>query len=143
VFQRNFEAYSQGRFASWTAWTAPDTMSAGRGGAPVGMSEADLRSVNTIPPRMLIKAGSVLIVPRSTPSQKDVTSHVADNGQLSLAPEVVTRRTTVKARKGESVATVASHASKTQAPSRSSTSKVAKRSNAKAKAKVIVKTKKR
>jgi membrane-bound lytic murein transglycosylase D len=36
-----------------------------------------------------------------------VTSHVAENGQLSLAPEVVTRRVNVKARKGETVATLA------------------------------------
>ena len=42
---------------------------------------------------MLIKAGSVLIVPRTRQAQDDVASHVADNGQLSLAPEIVTRRT--------------------------------------------------
>ena len=30
-----------------------------------GMSEADLRAINNVPPRMLIKAGSTLIVPRS------------------------------------------------------------------------------
>jgi len=32
---------------------------------------------------------------------------VADTGQVSLAPEIVTRRTTVKARRGESVASIA------------------------------------
>ena len=56
---------------------------------------------------MLIKAGSVLIVPRSAKVQNDVTSHVADNGQLNLAPERVTRRTTVKAGKRDSVASIA------------------------------------
>jgi membrane-bound lytic murein transglycosylase D len=39
--------------------------------------------------------------------ETDVTSHVADTAQVSFAPEIVTRRTTVKARKGESVATIA------------------------------------
>ena len=73
----------------------------------VGMSENDLRSVNNIPPRMLIKAGSTLLVPRSAKMETDVASHVADNAQMSLAPEIVTRRTTVKARKGETVATIA------------------------------------
>ena len=72
-----------------------------------GMSEADLRGVNNIPPRMLIKSGSTLLVPRSAKMEDDVASHVADNGQVSLAPEIVTRRTTVKARKGESVASIA------------------------------------
>ncbi|MEZ0309071.1 MAG: transglycosylase SLT domain-containing protein [Ramlibacter sp.] len=107
VFQRNFEAHTAGQYASWTAWSAPATMSVADAARRVGMSEADLRSVNTIPPRMLIKAGSVLIVPRSAKVQDDVTSHVADNGQLNLAPEQVTRKTTIKAGKHDTVASVA------------------------------------
>ncbi len=107
VFQRNFEAYSQGQYASWTAWTAPSTMNPAEAARRTGMNEADLRGVNNIPPRMLIKAGSTLLVPRSAKIETDVTSHVADNAQVSFAPEVVTRRTMVKARKGESVATIA------------------------------------
>ena len=107
VFQRNFDAYNQGQYASWTAWTAPSTMNAAEAAKRVGMSENDLRSVNNIPPRMLIKAGSTLLVPRSAKMETDVASHVADNAQMSLAPEIVTRRTTVKARKGETVATIA------------------------------------
>lgn len=107
IFQRNFEAYTQGQYASWTAWTAPATLSVGDAARRVGMSEADLRGVNNIPPRMLIKAGSTLLVPRTPQMDNDVASHVADNAQVSLSPEIVTRRTTVKARKGESVATIA------------------------------------
>jgi membrane-bound lytic murein transglycosylase D len=107
VFQRNFEAYTEGQYASWTAWSAPVTMSASEAARRVGMKEADLRTVNTIPPRMLIKAGSVLIVPRSAKVQEDVTSHVADNGQLNLAPEHVTRRTMVKAGRHDTVASIA------------------------------------
>jgi membrane-bound lytic murein transglycosylase D len=107
VFQRNFDAYTAGQYASWTAWSAPSTMSVPEAAKRVGMSEADLRAVNAIPPRMLIKAGSVLIVPRSAKVQDDVASHVADNGQLSLAPENVTRKTTVKAGKRDTVASIA------------------------------------
>ena len=107
VFQRNFEAYKVGQYASWTAWSAPSTMSVSEAARRVGMNEGDLRNVNTIPPRMLIKAGSVLIVPRSAKMQDDVANHVADNGQLNLAPELVTRRTTVKAGKRDSVASIA------------------------------------
>jgi len=107
VFQRNFEAHNAGQYASWTAWSAPSTMSVAEAARRTGMSEADLRNVNTIPPRMLIKAGSVLIVPRSAKMQNDVASHVADNGQLNLAPERVTRRTTVKAGKRDTVASIA------------------------------------
>jgi membrane-bound lytic murein transglycosylase D len=107
VFQRNFDAYTQGQYASWTAWTAPSTMNPTEAARRTGMSEAELRGVNNIPPRMLIKVGSTLLVPRSAKVETDVTSHVADNGQVSLAPEIVTRRTTVKARKSESVASIA------------------------------------
>ncbi|WP_296354804.1 transglycosylase SLT domain-containing protein [Ramlibacter sp.] len=108
VFKRNYESYTDGRYASWTAWSAPATMSVSEAARRVGMPENDLRTVNTIPPRMLIKAGSVLIVPRSSKSQEDdVASHVADNGQLSLAPEITTRRVVIKAGKRDSVVTVA------------------------------------
>ena len=107
VFQRNFDAYNKGQYASWTAWTAPSTLSVSEVAKRVGMSEVDLRSVNNIPPRMLIKAGSTLLVPRSAKMEIDIASNVADNAQMSLAPEIVTRRTTVKARKGETVASIA------------------------------------
>ncbi|MES2511306.1 MAG: transglycosylase SLT domain-containing protein [Pseudomonadota bacterium] len=107
VFQRNFEAYSQGQYASWTAWTAPATISTAEAARRTGMSEADLRAVNNIPPRMLIKAGSTLLVPRSAKMEDDVKLQVADNAQMSLSPEIVTRKTNVKARKNETVASIA------------------------------------
>jgi len=107
VFQRNLDAFSEGQYASWTVWTAPSTMNAGEAARRVGMSESDFRAVNNIPPRMLLKAGSAVLAPRSAKMADDVAPHIADNGQMSLAPEVVTRRTTVKARKGETVASIA------------------------------------
>ena len=107
VFQRNFEAHNSGQYASWTAWTAPSTMSVAAAAQRVGMSEAEFRAINQIPPRMLIRAGSTVLVPRSGKVAADVAGHVADNAQLSLAPEVTTRRTVVKAGKQESVASIA------------------------------------
>ncbi|MBC7378970.1 MAG: transglycosylase SLT domain-containing protein [Burkholderiaceae bacterium] len=107
VFQRNFDAYNQGQYASWTVWTAPSTMNAADAARRVGMSEADFRAINNIPPRMLIKTGSAMLAPRSARMENDVSVNIAETGQVSLAPEIVTRRTTVKARKGESVASIA------------------------------------
>ena len=107
VFERNFEAYSQGQYASWTVWTLPSTMSVADVAQRVGMNKDDLCSINGIPPRMLIKAGSALIVPRTTTTRADVTRHVADTGQIALTPEIVTRRTTVRARKNDSVSSIA------------------------------------
>jgi membrane-bound lytic murein transglycosylase D len=107
VFQSNLESYGGGRLASWTVWVAPTTMRPADAAKRVGMSEADFRSVNAIPPRVVIKAGSSLLVPRSNTMNQDVAVKVADNGQLSLAPEVVLKRTLVRAGKGETVASIA------------------------------------
>ncbi len=107
VFKRNLAAYGEGQYASWTAWTAPTTLSVAAASQQTGMSESDLRSINGIPPRMLIKAGSTLIVPRSGRVKEDVAAAVADSGHLSFQPEIVTRRTTVRARRNESVASLA------------------------------------
>ncbi len=107
VFQRNFDAYSQGQYASWTAWVVPNTMTVADAAQRSGMSEADLRALNSIPPRMLIKAGSTLIVPRGARVKEDVTAVVADSGHLSFQPEIVNRRTTIKAGRNDSVASIA------------------------------------
>lgn len=107
VFRRNLDAYSAGQYASWTAWTAPSNMSVADAARRVGMNESDFRTVNNIPPRMLIRAGSVVLAPRTARLDTDVPGHIADNGQLQLAPEVVTRKTVVKARKRDSVASIA------------------------------------
>ena len=107
VFERNLQAYTEGQYASWTVWTLPSTMSVSAVAQRVGMSESDLRSINAIPPRMLVKAGSALIVPRSTTMRQDVTGQVADNGQVSLTPEIVNHRTVVRARKRDNVTSLA------------------------------------
>jgi membrane-bound lytic murein transglycosylase D len=107
VFQTNLEGYTGGRLASWTVWVAPTTMRAADAAKKVGMSEAEFRSVNNIPARMVIRPGSTLLVPRSARIEQDVAVHLADNGQVSLAPEVVLRRTTFKAASGDTVTSVA------------------------------------
>ena len=107
TYQRNLEAYGGGRLASWTVWAAPTTMQPAEAAKRVGMVESELRSVNNIPLRMVIRAGSSLLVPRSVRVETDVAEHVADNGQLSLAPEVILKRTVLKAGKRDSVASLA------------------------------------
>ena len=107
VFQRNLEAKNQGQYASWTVWTVPTTMTVADASQRTGMGESDLRSLNNIPPRMLIKAGSALMVPRTTTTRQDVSAHLADNGQIALTPEIVTRRATVRAGKRDTVRSIA------------------------------------
>jgi membrane-bound lytic murein transglycosylase D len=106
IFQNKLQQHT-GPLASWTAWVVPTTMSAAQAASRVGMSEAQLREVNNIPPRMQVRAGSTLLVHRTDQRNSDVPVHVADNGQINFQPEVVLRRTTVKARKGENLARLA------------------------------------
>jgi membrane-bound lytic murein transglycosylase D len=107
IFERNL-AIHNGQTAGWTVWTAPTTLKAADAARRVGMSEAQFREINRIPPRMLIKAGSTLLVPRGATQQKDVSEQVADNGQISFAPEIVLVKQSVKLRKATSVAALAS-----------------------------------
>jgi len=98
----------RGRLATWTAWTAPKTLRPGDVAKQVGMDEATLREVNRIPPRMLVKAGSTLLVPRSEHRQADVSSEIADNAMMALSPDGPTlRKTSLRAGKHDSVASVA------------------------------------
>ena len=106
VFQQRLLAH-KGPLASWTAWRAPATMSPAAAAARLDMSEAELRRVNNIPPRMLVRQGATLLVHRNGRNNADVPEHVADNAQLLLQPEIVLKRTTVRARKGDNVMTLA------------------------------------
>jgi membrane-bound lytic murein transglycosylase D len=107
LFERKLPTHT-GPLATWTAWVVPGTMSAAQAAERVGMSESELRSVNNIPPRMLVRAGSSLLVPRNGRHDSDVSLQVADNGFLTLQPEVVLKRRVVRAHKGDNVARLAS-----------------------------------
>jgi membrane-bound lytic murein transglycosylase D len=107
VFLRNLKNH-KGPLASWTAWVVPRTSRTAQVAQQVGMSEAQLREVNRIPPGMLVKAGSTLLVPRQPTITQDVSERLAETANLSLAPDgPITRRVVIKARKGDTVRTVA------------------------------------
>jgi membrane-bound lytic murein transglycosylase D len=84
TFASNLANYS-GQLASWTAWVAPSNLKPVDAAKRVGMSETQLREINSIPVKAgVIKAGSTLLVPRHVSKQEDVTAHVADNAQLTM-----------------------------------------------------------
>ena len=107
TFRSNLAAHGENRLASWTVWLAPTTMRPADAARRVGMSEAELRRLNNIPPRMVIRAGSSLLVPRANKGETDVAVHLANHGQLSLGPEVTLQRRQVKAGKNDSVSSLA------------------------------------
>jgi membrane-bound lytic murein transglycosylase D len=105
-FARQYAAHP-GSFSSWTAWQLPRTMKPADAARHIGMSEAELRAVNAIQGRMLIKAGSTLLVPRTAKRDHDVSEHLADSAQLALTPEQRLVKRVVKARKGDTLASIA------------------------------------
>ncbi len=98
-FQREL-ARHRGPSATWTAWVAPKTLKPAEAAKAVGMPEAQLREVNRIPARMLVRAGSTLLVPRSAQHAHDVTERVADNATMALSPEARARAKKAPGRKG-------------------------------------------
>ncbi|MBU0916030.1 transglycosylase SLT domain-containing protein [Aquabacterium parvum] len=107
LFVHNLSRH-KGPLATWTAWQVPRTMRPAEAAKSVGMSEASLREVNHIPPKMLVKAGSTLLVPRSEHREQDVSERLADNAMMALAPDVPPlRRTVIKAGKRDTVASIA------------------------------------
>ena len=102
-------ARHQGPSASLTAWVAPRTLRLAEVAKLTSVPEARLRELNHIPDRMLIKAGSALIVPRRPDHAQDVTEEVADQATMQLAPDgpKMVRRTVKAHPKGESLSTFA------------------------------------
>jgi membrane-bound lytic murein transglycosylase D len=94
-----------GPLASWTAWVVPRTMKTADAAKQLGMTETQLREINRIPPRMRVRAGSTLLVPRNGKRDADVSERIADSATILLSPESQPggRRTTIKARTNESV----------------------------------------
>jgi membrane-bound lytic murein transglycosylase D len=86
LFVRNLRAH-RAPLATWTAWVAPATLKPAAVAAQVGMSEGELRAVNRIPPRMLIKAGSTLLVTRSPNKSADVSEKIADNATTIIGAD--------------------------------------------------------
>jgi membrane-bound lytic murein transglycosylase D len=101
-------ARHQGPLASWTAWRVPRDMSPAQAAQQVGWDEAALRQANRIPPRMRLKAGSTILVPREGKLDRDVPEQLADHGQLMLAPDrPATRTVRIQARKGDTITSLA------------------------------------
>ena len=136
IFERNLSIHN-GQTAGWTVWIAPSTMKVVDAAKSIGMNEMQFRELNRIPPRMLIKQGSTLLVPRSAKQDKDVSVHVADNGQVSFSPEIVLKRMLLKLRKSETVASIAKRY-KVTAASVADWNKVAAASTFKAKQSVVL-----
>ena len=107
IFKKNLAAAAPGSLASWTAWVAPSNLPSREVASRFGMDEGDFREMNNIPRGMVIKSGSTVLVRRNGQGAGAVAEHVVNNARLAYTPEIVLRRTSVRARRGDSIATIA------------------------------------
>ncbi|VVE90271.1 transglycosylase SLT domain-containing protein [Pandoraea bronchicola] len=108
VFQRRLKGYDK-PLSSWTTYTSTSRELPEDVARKLGVDAAVIRSVNNIAPRMRLKAGSTLLVPRSDDIDQDISASVASNAVLALEPDIPdTRKVMVRARKHDTLASVAS-----------------------------------
>jgi membrane-bound lytic murein transglycosylase D len=73
-----------------------------------GTTPEVIREVNNIPPRMVLKAGSTVLVPvTGQMGTRDITPELAERATMMVVPDVVTRRVYVKAGKRDNLASIA------------------------------------
>ncbi len=108
LFLSNVESANGKQLSSWMAYTIGKTERTASIAQRFGISEAALREANRIPPKMRIRPGSTLLVPRPQHVQNDISAHVAENASLMMEPDLpATRRVTHTVRRGESMASIA------------------------------------
>ncbi len=83
IFQANLKKYTK-PLATWTAIKVSKTESVDQAAKTLGVEPDALRQVNGIPKGMRIKAGSTVIIPKTSSRSGDVSSTLADNASLSL-----------------------------------------------------------
>ena len=92
-FRRNLDEAKNQQLSSWRMWRVPRGMTLAEVATEVGSTESELRRVNRIPPRRMVRAGSSLMVPRVNPTDGDISSTDVRTASLNLAPESVALRT--------------------------------------------------
>lgn len=107
IYRQNLASYRGKTYASWTVWRVPQTMSVAQISQKIGVPANVIRSVNAIPANVRIGSGSALLVPRAQTVLADTSAELLENAQLKLRPAAGARRIAVKARRGETVGTLA------------------------------------
>nr|WP_238552162.1 transglycosylase SLT domain-containing protein [Herminiimonas sp. CN] len=107
-FQRNLAKW-QRPLSTWTSITV-STRQRIENIAHMFSTKAEvIREVNHIPQKMVLKAGSTILVPKvSDATYSDITADVADNATMAVEPDHPdTRRIVVKVGKRDSLASIA------------------------------------
>ena len=86
IFQDNIKKY-RGPLSSWTAVVVDRTDSVEKVAANLSVDPNQLRDLNGIPKGMRIRAGSTVLVPKTSLASGDIPFHLADGGMLNLERE--------------------------------------------------------
>ena len=87
LFKTALEAHT-GPLSSYAAVTLGKAEKPAALAARLGVSEAALRELNDIPPRMVIKPGSTLVVPKGrNATDENIAANMAESGVLDLQTE--------------------------------------------------------
>ncbi|MBU3619595.1 transglycosylase SLT domain-containing protein [Polynucleobacter sp. JS-Fieb-80-E5] len=83
IFQDNLKQYAK-PLSSWTAVQVSKTESVDQAAKTLGVDVDTLREVNGIPRGMRIRAGSTVLIPKTSRRPGDVSTAMAENASLSL-----------------------------------------------------------
>ena len=83
IFQENLKKYTK-PLSSWTAVQVAKTETVDKAAKTLGVDVDSLREVNAIPKGMRIRAGSTLLVPKTSQRPGDISVAMAENASLSL-----------------------------------------------------------
>lgn len=118
TFEQNLEAMEGRQLASWTVWVPSQNVTLAQVAEQTGATVDALREINNISPNARIKAGSVVLVPRANGQEAEIPLSIANSSVgLRLAYEgapasrsiqkVVLKRSSIKASKGDTIASIA------------------------------------
>lgn len=83
IFQANLKQYNK-PLSSWTAVQISKTESVDQAAKTLGVDVDTLREINGIPKGMRIRAGSTVLIPKTSRRPGDVSISMAENASLSL-----------------------------------------------------------
>ena len=104
-FKLRLAAYND-QLATWTAWIVRRSETPAKIAKRVGMNEKELSKVNNIPPRMIVRKGSTLLIRKKKDSGNDVSARVADNARLALTPQF--SKLKIRVKRGDTLSGIAS-----------------------------------
>jgi membrane-bound lytic murein transglycosylase D len=83
IFQENLKRYTK-PLSSWTAVRIAKTESVEAAAKNLGVDSQSLRDINGIPKGMRIRAGSTVLIPKTSQNAGDISTAMAENANLSL-----------------------------------------------------------